>query len=251
MREQSKIRVGLLVIGKAEGRDRTELYRRRGCASILWAQRSLLKDSAFNAIILNNTACRSRKFFYSFSMSKHLDELERVYKGMADAQKAASPTWPTRFVCPDDCSLCCERTPSVPVTSIEAHRAAEALTALDEDVLERTMQRIGESMQRLDEKQSTSDTPPEKGPCPFLEKGKCVIYDDRPLFCRGYGFSVDEGAYFGCEILLPFLQQGGNFQLPRLEEARKILPHVSVRDKDDQAIPALGPLHELVWRLLG
>lgn len=36
--------------------------------------------------------------------------------------------------------------------------------------------------------------------CPYLENGKCTIYDARPLICRLWGVSEGLGCSYGCKI---------------------------------------------------
>lgn len=90
---------------------------------------------------------------------------------------------------------------------------------------------------------------PSAAACPFLEAGRCSVYESRPLVCRAYGFSAEPGnVYFGCEVLFPLLKNASDFRMPSFDEAKLTVPNEKVLDSTGRALPELGVLAEMLAR---
>lgn len=175
-----------------------------------------------------------------------ISELDNAYRSWEEALDGLSPRWPPGFRCPDGCCECCMVTPSVPITALEALRIAKALGKLPEEARGRLTRAIRERARRL-----ASGDKLRGVPCAFLNGNLCEIYADRPLFCRAYGFAAEEdGAYFGCEVLLPELRLMQTVELPSLSAAKEAMPRGNVAGLDGTEIPEMGPMIELLDRLL-
>lgn len=130
---------------------------------------------------------------------------------------------------------------------VEARRVAKAVTGLSVAARAEVRRRIAEAARRLSG--AAGDAP--KGACPLLDDARCLVYADRPLICRAYGFAADrDGAYFGCEVLEPAVRAAGDFRLPNLDAAREGLPGDEVLDSAGRALTEIGPLAEMLDRLL-
>lgn len=149
-------------------------------------------------------------------------KLREVYEEVERAQKRDGQTWPDDFRCPESCAKCCERSGDLTITLGEAREIAA--------VIEVTPAR---------REQIANHVPKRDTSCCLLENGRCIAYEARPLICRAYGFSADDGnVYFGCEILAPKLE-GKIVAMPSYSAARESMG-------DDER----GYLSELLDRLL-
>lgn len=115
-----------------------------------------------------------------------LPTIQQQAEQCASAVLAAHPDWP----CRRGCDLCCRRLAALPVlTSNEWRLLEDGLRLLRIDVRRRIRQRI--------------ETMAAAAPytCPLLEaeSGACLVYEQRPVACRTYGFYVerDKGLYCG------------------------------------------------------
>ena len=105
------------------------------------------------------------------------------------------PDWP----CRKGCDECCRRLAVVPMVSREEWEAISAtLDALPEDIGKRLRQRIRES---------AGDSRPVTCPLLDLDSGACLIYDARPVACRGYGFYAEGRYVLGCSRIESIGQQ--------------------------------------------
>ncbi|WP_437734453.1 YkgJ family cysteine cluster protein [Sorangium sp. So ce1335] len=92
--------------------------------------------------------------------------------------------------CRAGCDHCCYQ--SVGVTPPEALAIADHLkTTLSDAALARVTRRVSECRDRTRDLPSAERFSPDH-PCPFLESGRCSIYEVRPLSCRGMN-SLDAG----------------------------------------------------------
>lgn len=92
--------------------------------------------------------------------------------------------------CRAGCDHCCYQ--SVGVTPPEALAIVDHLkTTLSDTELARVARRVSECHERTRELPSAERFSPDL-PCPFLESGRCSIYEVRPLSCRGMN-SLDAG----------------------------------------------------------
>ncbi|WP_437308203.1 YkgJ family cysteine cluster protein [Sorangium sp. So ce388] len=92
--------------------------------------------------------------------------------------------------CRAGCDHCCYQ--AVGVTPPEALAIADHLrTTLPDAELARVAQRVSEGHERTRDLPSAERFSPDH-PCPFLESGRCSIYEVRPLSCRGMN-SLDAG----------------------------------------------------------
>lgn len=190
--------------------------------------------------------------------AKVAESLERLYAAWAEAEARDSATWPAALRCPAGCSRCCERSPDVPVTPAEAVRVAEAIGRLPAERRDAIRRRIAETARWLTDSARAAGTRAPV-PCPLLEGHLCAIYADRPLVCRAYGFAAErtdrggavrEIAYLGCEILEPVVRGDPSIRLPNHAAACAALPRVLALDRDGKALPDVGPLAEMLDRLL-
>lgn len=172
------------------------------------------------------------------------DPLGDLYRLWNEAEDRDRTTWPAELRCPSDCARCCERSAGIAITSLEAERLARGVDALDGPLRERIRRSVSDTAARLLDPAKTGPGH-LSGPCPLLENGRCAVYEDRPLPCRAYGFSVEApSTYFGCEILAPVVESAGpDLRLPSFTGAWNAQPH-----GED---PAVGPLAEMLDRLLG
>lgn len=191
---------------------------------------------------------------------KVADDLERLYAAWAEAERRDRPRWPADLRCPAGCSICCERSPDVPVTPAEAAHVAEAVERLPAARRSVIRRRISETARWITDA-GRADRSRAPGPCPLLEEpgvaapashGRlCAVYADRPLVCRAYGFAADgAGTLLGCEILEPVVRAGGPIPFPDHAAARAALPDATVLDREGRALPPSSPLPEALDRLL-
>lgn len=106
-----------------------------------------------------------------------LGALDEEIAARAEAIAEAAGSWPCRAGC-DDCCRSLARPPQL--TAAEWRRLAAAIDALPEA----TRDEVGRCVAAM----------PAEGPlvCPLLdrERGRCLVYEARPVACRTYGFYV-------------------------------------------------------------
>jgi len=113
----------------------------------------------------------------------------------ASAAVAAHPDWP----CRKGCDLCCRRLANLPLlTSKEWHLVEEGLRQLDEETRRGIRERIA----------GLAAAVPYTCPLLETETGACLVYEQRPVACRTYGFYVerDQGLY--CELIRERVERG-------------------------------------------
>lgn len=92
--------------------------------------------------------------------------------------------------CRAGCDHCCYQ--AVGVTPPEALAIVDHLrSTLSDAALERVARRVSDGHERTRDLPSSERFSPDH-PCPFLESGRCSIYEVRPLSCRGMN-SLDAG----------------------------------------------------------
>lgn len=110
-------------------------------------------------------------------ISDALAPLDAEIAARAEAATAAAGSWPCRA----GCDLCCRRLARPPqLTRLEWARLRAAIDGLPASVRAEVRERAAAM--------------PEEGPlvCPLLdgERGRCRVYEARPIACRTYGFYV-------------------------------------------------------------
>lgn len=75
--------------------------------------------------------------------------------------------------CQAGCDSCCQALTLFPV---EAYALAKAVAAQPESMRERLYSR--------------GHAATDNGPCPLLEQGRCLLYNDRPIICRTHGLPI-------------------------------------------------------------
>ncbi len=117
--------------------------------------------------------------------------------------------------CRAGCDACCHHL--VPITPSEATRLREVAADLPAVTRAAVTHRLEDNLERLDEAgllellRDLESAPAdgrawlaeayaaEKVACPFLEDGRCVIYDERPTACRAHASRTD------CRVSTPEL----------------------------------------------
>ncbi len=137
--------------------------------------------------------------------------------------------------CSQGCSKCCEVDRSV--FGIEAQVIANHIEGL-------TDQEYEELCQKIENSESAA-----KGHCAFLDEGKCLVYQARPLICRSHGLvHLREGQPHHCDLnfteALPPKDQW-------LDEERLGLMLAMLQKEYDKApdFPTRVPLSELARAL--
>ncbi|MBN8730406.1 MAG: YkgJ family cysteine cluster protein [Acidobacteria bacterium] len=121
-------------------------------------------------------------------MRAELRILQNEIDARASATVEAQPFWP----CRRGCDHCCRHLAGLPVvTPPEEELLREGIAALDEA----TRAGVAERFRVLGER------PERPVVCPLLDEatGACLVYEQRPVACRTYGFYVerDRGLYCG------------------------------------------------------
>jgi len=100
------------------------------------------------------------------------------------------PSWPCRHGCDE----CCRSLTNPPLlTKPEWDRVAAALTKLDAETRRQIDSRLLAPWSRI---------------CPLLDNGSCLVYEDRPISCRSYGFYADREAGLYCSRIEQRVQSG-------------------------------------------
>jgi Fe-S-cluster containining protein len=108
-------------------------------------------------------------------------EAMNVASGLADNFFAQLP--PGTIACRAGCDHCCHQV--VSITPPEALAIVEYLRkTLAQDELARVAARVSRAHEQT-RGLSVSERYSSDHPCPFLESGRCSIYEARPLACRG------------------------------------------------------------------
>jgi Fe-S-cluster containining protein len=115
-----------------------------------------------------------------------LHQIQDAVRLRAEEILSVHQPWPCRKGCDD----CCRRLASVPrVTREEWRSIAAALDALPADIANLARQRI-----------QTSASASRPVVCPLLDtaSGTCLVYEERPVACRAYGFYAERQSVLGC-----------------------------------------------------
>ena len=109
---------------------------------------------------------------------------------------AAQPDWPCRA----GCDRCCRSLSRVP----------EA-TAEEWELVDRGLARLSERV-RCGIDRRLSELAAQSAPvtCPFLDDvaGNCLVYEERPIACRTYGFYVEREAGLYCREIEARVRRG-------------------------------------------
>lgn len=150
---------------------------------------------------------------------------------MADASWTARRRDPSylmtapRIACKAGCGWCCHQ--QVGVTPLEAVRIAEHIRALPEPERAAMTARI-EELDRRTRGLDTSARAATRLSCAFLgAEGSCMIYQVRPLRCRGV-FSIDVDFCIGCYEDLPAMRarlEAGELKPVFLDTPERIFNH--------------------------
>jgi uncharacterized protein len=124
-------------------------------------------------------------------VSSTLVTLQREIELRCSNIAAEVSDWP----CRRGCDLCCRRLARIP----EATAAEWEIVELDDEVRMGVERRVEEL-----KLQSAPFT------CPFLdtEAGSCLIYEQRPIACRTYGFYVEREAGLYCGDIQARVRRG-------------------------------------------
>jgi Fe-S-cluster containining protein len=117
-------------------------------------------------------------------LKRSLTILDDRIQTRCDAAREAHPWWP----CAEGCDECCRSLPHLPeISAAEWERLAPAIDALPADV-------------RADVIARTLEAGATPVTCPLLdrERGRCRVYDARPIACRTYGFYTERDAGLHC-----------------------------------------------------
>jgi uncharacterized protein len=98
--------------------------------------------------------------------------------------REAQGDWPCRA----GCDLCCRRLARIPQA-----------TAAEWRLIDEGVEELPAAMRReVEARIAALDAQSEPFTCPFLEGGACLIYEQRPIACRTYGFYVERGIGLYC-----------------------------------------------------
>jgi Fe-S-cluster containining protein len=112
------------------------------------------------------------------------------------AAKAAFNEWP----CHAGCDHCCRHLAAIPaVTEAEWTRLSSAIAALSQPSQNEVVRRIS----HLEEASYPFV-------CPLLDatSGRCLVYEERPLACRTYGFYVERAEGLFCDRIRSLADSG-------------------------------------------
>lgn len=197
-----------------------------------------------------------------------MNNIEEVYLVWESSFREYKKSWPKDFHCPRPCSLCCEQSPLVPVSPVEAVLVSQFIhnRFLDEKkqvVINRAQQIVSQLESNTAfydiSKVANSISPSGKisGGCPLLFDGLCSVYEVRPLVCRAFGFSAEEReepdsriVYMGCSILEDILKKYKKISLPSWSAAWRLIPDLKELDKSKKELPKQSTLAEMILRLL-
>jgi Fe-S-cluster containining protein len=118
-------------------------------------------------------------------VKRSLTVLDDRIQARCDAARVAHPWWP----CSEGCDDCCRSLPRLPeISAAEWERLAPAIDALRPDVRALVVERA-----------LASQVAPVT--CPLLdrERGRCLVYEARPIACRTYGFYTERDAGLHCD----------------------------------------------------
>jgi Fe-S-cluster containining protein len=122
-------------------------------------------------------------------VARSLEELHEAIEGRSRAIREARGSWP----CAAGCSDCCRSLARPPeLTAPEMARLRRGLARLPAEVRRTVHARIAALGHRDGARPIV---------CPMLdrERGRCLVYADRPTACRTYGFYVRRHQDLVCE----------------------------------------------------
>jgi Fe-S-cluster containining protein len=92
------------------------------------------------------------------------------------------------WLCRAGCDLCCRSLPRIPEATAEEWR-----------LVDEGLQRLPAAIRReVDSRIGTIESRSAPFTCPFLSGGTCLVYEQRPIACRTYGFYVERGVGLYC-----------------------------------------------------
>ncbi len=103
--------------------------------------------------------------------------------GIADDLMAAIPS-PQPIACRAGCSHCCNSR-EIHVAPIEATAVFQAIGALSNEYQQR-IRDVAHGQSGQKDQDHAAERPLAQLPCPLLEDGVCLIYEQRPMVCRGF-----------------------------------------------------------------
>ena len=133
---------------------------------------------------------------FTGSVKALLVSIQASIEDRVSATVATRPDWPCRA----GCDHCCRHLAAIPeVTEPEWNLLSAGLLALPAGIQEGVIQR----MQAIE----TSSYP---FTCPLLDSssGQCLVYQERPLACRIYGFYVERGEGLYCGQIHSLAESG-------------------------------------------
>ncbi|MCL4851984.1 MAG: YkgJ family cysteine cluster protein [Bryobacteraceae bacterium] len=124
----------------------------------------------------------------------------RILHGRIEARVCGVASRAGGWPCRKGCDLCCRRLASAPkLTEAEWLLLRQGLAALDEN-------RRSEIRTRIQLTRGTAS--PVVCPLLDLRDGSCLIYDQRPVACRTYGFYVERDRGLFCAGIQSAVERG-------------------------------------------
>ena len=168
-------------------------------------------------------------------------ELARIMTGLEQIRRQADQAFvqidkahPGEVACKPGCDDCCHAL--FDLSPVEAFALATAFLALPRNQRREALRRAKKAADEFDKVLKTALALAEEErlgvfsrarvACPLLQKGRCLLYGDRPLTCRLYGVPVASGGQARTCHKAGF-QKGGTYTTADLDAVHKALDKLS------------------------